>query len=74
MGSSGMKRKRRKHLPKVGTPDEERWEQRESRYDVMGNFGVHPERGGAARVAYYVVGAVVVLIVIVALISFIALD
>ncbi|HZJ25742.1 MAG TPA: hypothetical protein VFF40_01795 [Acidimicrobiia bacterium] len=74
MGSSGMKRKRRDHLPKVGTPEERAWEQRESRYDVMGNFGVHPERGGAARVAYYVVGVVAVLVVVVAVISFIALD
>lgn len=74
MGSSGMKRKGRDHLPKVGTPQEREWEQRESRYDVMGNFGVHPEREGASRVAYYVVGFVVVLIVIVALIAFISLD
>jgi hypothetical protein len=74
MGSSGMKRKGRKHLPKVGTPAEREWEQREARHDVVGNLGVHPERGGASRVAYYVVGLVAALVIIAAVLALVALD
>lgn len=39
MGSSGMKRKNRQHLPKVGTPAERKYAIRESERDVAGNFG-----------------------------------
>jgi cytochrome b subunit of formate dehydrogenase len=35
-----MKRKGRKHQPKVGTPQERRYAQRESERDVAGNFGL----------------------------------
>ena len=40
MGSSGMKRKGRKHLPKVGTPAERAYAVKAERRDVAGNFGV----------------------------------
>jgi hypothetical protein len=74
MGSSGMKRKGRKHLPKVGTPAERAWEEREARRDVVGNLGIHPDRGGASRAAYYVVGVVAALVVVVAVLALVALD
>jgi cytochrome b subunit of formate dehydrogenase len=41
MGSSGMKRKGRKHLPKVGTPSERAYAVKHERADVAGNFGIH---------------------------------
>ena len=40
MGSSGMKRKGRQHLPKVGTPQERAYAVKHERADVVGNFGV----------------------------------
>jgi len=41
MGSSGMKRKQRQHLPKVGTPQERRYAVQHEQRDVAGNFGIH---------------------------------
>jgi hypothetical protein len=38
-----MKRKGRKHLPKVGTPAEQTYARHRAEKDVVGNFGV---RGG----------------------------
>lgn len=35
-----MKRKGRKHLPKVGTPQERRYAQHQAERDVAGNFGL----------------------------------
>jgi hypothetical protein len=40
MGSSGMKRKGRKKLPKVGTPAERRYAMQHEQRDVVGNFGI----------------------------------
>lgn len=36
-----MKRKGRQHLPKVGTPQERHYAQRQAERDVAGNFGLH---------------------------------
>lgn len=41
MGSQGMKRKDRRHLPKVGTAPEQRYAQQHERGDVLGNLGIH---------------------------------
>ena len=35
-----MKRKGRQHQPKVGTPQERRYAQRQAERDVAGNFGL----------------------------------
>jgi hypothetical protein len=40
MGSSGMKRKGRQHLPKVGTPQERHYAVQHEQRDVVGNFGI----------------------------------
>jgi len=40
VGSSGMKRKGRQHQPKVGTPQERRYAQRQSERAVAGNMGI----------------------------------
>jgi hypothetical protein len=40
MGSSGMKRKDRKHQPKVGTPRERDYALHQEQRAVVGNFGV----------------------------------
>jgi hypothetical protein len=58
----------------VGTPAEREWEQREARHDVVGNFGIHPEKGGGSRVAYYLVGLLAALVVVGAVLALVALD
>ncbi|MET0421859.1 MAG: hypothetical protein ABW073_09140 [Acidimicrobiia bacterium] len=40
MGSSGKKRKDQHHLPKVGTPQEQRYARKRAEADVAGNFGI----------------------------------
>lgn len=40
MGSSGMKRKGRKHLPKVGTPQQRAYAVRHEERAVAENFGL----------------------------------
>lgn len=69
MGSSGQKRKGRKHLPKVGTAPEEKDATRRERAAVERNLGIRP--GGAVA---WVVGAVVVVFAIVAVLALIVLD
>jgi hypothetical protein len=41
MGSSGKKRKNQHPLPKVGTPQEQRYARKREQADVAGNFGIH---------------------------------
>jgi hypothetical protein len=60
MGSQGMKRKGRKHLPKAGTRPDEDYVLKRSREDVV-NFGRHREMGSVGR---YVMVAVAVLAVV----------
>ena len=70
MGSSGMKRKGRKHLPKVGTRQANEYELHDRRERALHPFSEDPWRrrhGGSAIAA--VVVALVVLIGIVALIA-----
>ena len=55
MGSSGEKRKGRKHLPKVGTAQERRYAQHEEREAVVENFGIHEgQASGWARILVWV--------------------
>jgi hypothetical protein len=67
MGSSGEKHKGRDHLPKVGS-DPQR-EMREERMAVEENLGLRP-----GSVTARVVGAVLVIIAVVAIVSLIVLN
>ncbi len=71
MGRSGMKRKGRRHLPKVGSPANMNYEIHERRKDALHPFSSDPDarRGPGSRV----VAIGVVLIVVIALIALIAL-
>ena len=57
MGKSGMKRKGRQHLPKVGTPQERHYAQQHEERDVVGNFGIHA-KGWVFWVALIVIFAI----------------
>lgn len=50
------------HLPKVGTRENEEWEQREERRDILRVFGVDPDR--SSRTVVYVVGGLIVVLAI----------
>jgi hypothetical protein len=77
MSSSGHKKsKRRKpaqHLPKVGTPEERKWEAKEARHDVTHAMG-GPGAGTGSKIVYWFIGAIVVIGLAVAIIALIALD
>lgn len=77
MGSSSSKkskkRKPTKHLPKVGTPQERAWEAKEARHDVTHAMG-GPGQGTGSKVAYWLIGAIVVIGLAMAIIALIALD
>jgi hypothetical protein len=64
MGSSGEKRKGREHLPKVGSPEEERDATRRDREAVEENFGIRP---GSAMAK--ILGAVLLIVVVVAILA-----
>jgi hypothetical protein len=72
MGSSGMKKSRkgtsRQHLAKVGTPAENAHTRHSAERDVMGNFGVHGK-----GLMYWIAVAIVVLIALGGLLTFIFL-
>jgi hypothetical protein len=59
MGSSGMKRKGRKHQPKVGTKPERNYALHEDQRAVMGNMGVRG-KGATFWIAIVVIVALVV--------------
>jgi hypothetical protein len=61
MGSAGEKRKGREHLPKVGSPEEERDATRRDREAVEENFGIRPGSAVAK-----IVGALLVIAALVA--------
>ena len=71
MGRSGSKsrktHKQSQHLPKVGTPQAEHYEQQHERRAVMENFGVHK-----LGVGYWIAAAVVVVIVVIGMLTWIA--
>jgi hypothetical protein len=64
MGSSGEKRKGRQHLPKVGSPEDERDATRRDREAVEENFGIRP-----GSVMAKVLGAVLLVVVVVAILA-----
>ncbi|MBK9178662.1 MAG: hypothetical protein IPM45_03630 [Acidimicrobiales bacterium] len=39
-----MKDHKGQHLPKVGSPQNEKWEQREERRDILRVMGIDPDR------------------------------
>ena len=69
MGRAGSKsrktHKKPQHLPKVGTPQSEHYEQQQERRAVVGNFGVHK------GVAYWIVAAIVLVIVVVGMLTWV---
>jgi hypothetical protein len=70
MGSSGMKRKGRSHLPKVGTRPANEQELRDRRAEALHPFAGDPRRrGGTAYQITAIIVAVVVLIGVLALIA-----
>jgi hypothetical protein len=70
MGSSGMKRKGRSHLPKVGTRLANEQELRDRRAEALHPFAGDPRRrGGTAYQITAIIIAVVVLIGVIALIA-----
>jgi hypothetical protein len=71
MGSSGMKRKRRRHLPKVGSPANIDYEIHERRKDALHPLSSDPNarRGPISTV----VAIGVLVIVVIAIIALIAL-
>ncbi len=69
MGSSGMKRKGRKHLPKVGTRQANEYELHDRREQALHPFSEDPWRRRSGSTIAAVVVALVVLIGIVALIA-----
>jgi hypothetical protein len=70
MGSSGMKRKGRSHLPKVGTRQANEQELRDRRAEALHPFAGDPRRrGGTAYQITAIIVAVVVLIGVLALIA-----
>ena len=71
MGSSGEKRKGRKHLPKVGTAPERQYAQHHEREAVVENFGIR--EGQATGWARIVVWVLVVAVVVGGLLGAIAL-
>jgi hypothetical protein len=71
MGSSGVKRKGRKHLPKVGSPANIDYELHERRQDALHPFSSDPDarRGPVSTV----VAIGILVIVVVAIVGLIAL-
>ena len=65
MGSSGMKRKGRKHLPKVGTRQADEYETRDRQQEALHPFSKDPfRRGGGSPVLAIVIGIVVIFAVV----------
>lgn len=69
MGSSGEKRKGREHLPKVGSPEDEKNATRRDREAVEENFGIRPGSPTAK-----IVGALLLLIAVIAIITLIVIN
>jgi hypothetical protein len=65
VGSSGEKRKGRRHLPKVGTPAAEQWERHERIEEALHPFSDDPDRRRSAVATWVTVAIVVVVALIV---------
>lgn len=70
MGSSGMKRKGRSHLPKAGTRPANEQLLREERAHALHPFSSDPRRRGGG---YGIMAAVVAVVVVIGIIALIAL-
>jgi len=70
MGSSGMKRKGRKHLPKVGTPQQLEHELHDSREVALHPFSGNPLRRRKGYGVFAVVVAAFAFVGVIALIAF----
>ncbi len=70
MGSSGMKRKGRKHLPKVGTRTAVEYELQDRRARALHPFSEDPWRRGVA--SHWVTGIIVAVFVAIGVIALIA--
>jgi hypothetical protein len=66
MGKSGMKRKGRQHLPKVGSPANVEYEIHERRQDALHPFSTDPDKksGPTATIIAIVVALIVVMTII----------
>ncbi len=64
MGSSGMKRKGRRHLPKVGTRPAIKYDVQEHRQRALHPFAADPSRGGRTSSATLIAVAFVVILAI----------
>jgi hypothetical protein len=71
MGSSGMKRKGRRHLPKVGSPANVNYEIHERRQDALHPFSTDPDARRGPTSTVLTIG--VLLIVVIAIIGLIVL-
>ena len=71
MGSSGMKRKGRQHLPKVGTRQSDEYELHDRRDRALHPFSADPRRrrGAGSRIAAAIVGGGVVVGVVAIIIA-----
>jgi len=70
MGTSGMKRKGRKHLPKVGTRPAVEYELQDRRARALHPFSEDPWRRGVA--SHWLIGIVVAVVVAIGVIALIA--
>ena len=71
MGKSGMKRKGRQHLPKVGSPANREYELHERRKDALHPFSSNPDarRGPTSTV----IAIIVIMILVITILGFIIL-
>ena len=69
MGSAGMKRKGRRHLPKVGTRPANDYALHERRAEALHPFSTDPSRQRGAR--YRIAGLVVALVVAIGVVALI---
>jgi hypothetical protein len=70
MGKSGMKRKGRQHLPKVGSPANVDYETHERRKDALHPFSTDPDKkSGPTSTIIAIVVALIVVITIIGLIA-----
>ena len=71
MGSSGMKRKGRRHLPKVGTPAANQHELHDRREEALHPFSTDPTRRGGIGAG--MIAAIVVILVVLGIIALVLL-
>jgi len=73
MGSSGMKRKGRQHLPKVGTRPSNEREFHERQEEALHPFSADPWKRGSGGLGAGIIAVLVVLVVTIGVIALVAL-